>query len=707
MASVERVRPLRMVGRCELFEEIDSGGMATVHLGRQTAIGGFAKIVAIKRMHHQFAKDPQFVAMFLDEARLVARIKHPNVLPTLDLIDERGELFIVMEYLPGVTLGQLQIAVYKREERIPVPIALRIICGMLHGLNAAHEAKGPNGEPLQLVHRDVSPENIFVGTDGVTRLLDFGMARALDRLHITQAGEVKGKLSVMAPEQVQGKIVTRQTDVFASGVVLWQALTGQRLIQGEHMAEIAHNVVHQVFEPPTHRVPSLPKKLDAIVMRALERDPEKRWPNAEKMAIALEAVCDLATQREVGMWVQRVAWKRLADRAKLVAAIESTPVGVGADKRLPPPARGAARVPAAEDSGGAMATSAPHSLDRLGQAASALLASSRETLAAMVQRNAEGKIDLAATMKQPRVAAIAALGALATILLVALIASSGEDASAASASGITPPTIIPAAKSAPPASSAQPKTVDPRAPIPAGEVLLGCNTWADTACALDEMPGRKVKLGAFEIDRTEVTVREYRACVDAGECNDKHVTEEGIEGVTLQPIEKCNYGRDGREDHPINCVSHDQASAYCKWAGGSLPTEAQWQKAAAGGDSWPYPTGESTLTCEHAVMSQQGDGCGRGTTWPVGSKPKGKSPYGALDMAGNVAEWVIDWYDARYYREAPESDPAGPAQGAMRSVRGGNWRDAAPRMLRTSARDKRPPATHSIQVGFRCVYAAK
>ncbi|HZO16067.1 MAG TPA: protein kinase, partial [Polyangiaceae bacterium] len=510
---MERVRPLRMVGRCELFEEIDSGGMATVHLGRQTAIGGFAKIVAIKRMHHQFAKDPQFVAMFLDEARLVARIKHPNVLPTLDLIEERGELFIVMEYLPGVTLGQLQIAVYKRQERIPVPIALRIVCGMLHGLHAAHGAKGPSGEPMQLVHRDVSPENIFVGTDGVARLLDFGMARALDRLHITQAGQVKGKLSVMAPEQVQGKIVTQKTDVFASGVVLWQALTGQRLIQGEHMAEIAHNVVHQVFEPPTHRVPNLPKKLDAIVMRALERDPEKRWPNAEKMAIALEAVCDLATQREVGVWVQKVAWERLAVRAKMVAAIESTPVEAEADKRIP----------AAEDSGTAMSTSARHSLDRLGQVASALLKTSRETFAGLLQRNADGKIDFAATMKQPRVAAIAALGTLVVLLLVGLIAASGEEVGAATASGVTPPKIVPRGTSSSPASSAQPKALDPRVAIPAGEFLHGCNTWADTACALDEMPGRKLKVAAFEIDRTEVTAREYRACVDAGACNDEHV----------------------------------------------------------------------------------------------------------------------------------------------------------------------------------------
>ncbi len=209
MTRAEQSKPIRQVGRCEVFGEIGKGGMATVHLGRLVAVGGFEKIVAIKRMHTQFASDPQFVAMFLDEARLVARIKHPNVLPTLDLIEEDGELFIVMEYVTGVTLRHLFWEVERRGERMPVPVALGIMGGVLHGLHAAHEAKDANGQPLTLVHRDVSPENILVGTDGFARLLDFGMAKALGQFHMTQPGQVKGKLSCMAPEQVLGHEVIR------------------------------------------------------------------------------------------------------------------------------------------------------------------------------------------------------------------------------------------------------------------------------------------------------------------------------------------------------------------------------------------------------------------------------------------------------------------------------------------------------------------
>jgi len=238
--------------------------------------------------------------------------------------------------------------------------------------------------------------------------------------------------------------------------------------------------------------------------------------------------------------------------------------------------------------------------------------------------------------------------------------------------------------------------------VPAGKFLLGCNTWADRACAVDEKPSKKVHLDAFAIDRTEVTVRQFAACVAAKVCDGKFLTTAGTEGVRLIEMEKCNYSREGRDGHPMNCVSHIQAEQYCKWAGGRLPTEAEWEKAAGGEEGWLYPTGDATISCEVAVMSENGDGCGRGTTWPVGSKPKGKSPYGAVDMAGNVWEWVADWYEPLHYRSAPDQNPKGPDIGKLRVVRGGGWRDRAGQMLRTSARGKYPPATHAIHLGFRC-----
>ena len=176
-------RPLRVVGRCEMFAPIASGGFGSVHLGRQIGAGGFSRIVAIKRLHGTLLDDSEVVAMFLDEARVVARIRHPNVLQTLDLVEEEGELFIVMEYLEGVTLNLLLKNVKKQRRRLPAGVTSAIMQGALAGLHAAHEATNERGEPLELIHRDVSPDNIMVGIDGYARLVDFGIARAVGQLH--------------------------------------------------------------------------------------------------------------------------------------------------------------------------------------------------------------------------------------------------------------------------------------------------------------------------------------------------------------------------------------------------------------------------------------------------------------------------------------------------------------------------------------------
>ncbi|MCL2447368.1 MAG: serine/threonine protein kinase, partial [Polyangiaceae bacterium] len=201
--------------------------------GRLMGSGGFARTVAIKQLHPQFAKDPEFVAMFLDEARLVARIRHPNVVPTLDVVAASSELFHVMEYVQGESLSRLARALRAREERVPLPIVVRIMNDVLQGLHAAHEARDERGVPLHIVHRDVTPQNILVGADGVARLLDFGVAKAAGRAQTTQDGQIKGKLAYMAPEQLMSAGVTRETDLYAASVVLWEMLAGERLFTGE------------------------------------------------------------------------------------------------------------------------------------------------------------------------------------------------------------------------------------------------------------------------------------------------------------------------------------------------------------------------------------------------------------------------------------------------------------------------------------------
>ncbi len=317
--------PRRKIGRCELFTEIAHGGMATIHLGRWIGAGGFVKTVAVKALHPQYARDQEFVKMFLDEARVVARIRHPNVMPTIDLVEEGGELFIVMEYIEGVTLSHLMKQMRKRKKGIPVNMALRVMTGVLYGLHAAHEAKDEHGESLCVIHRDVSPENILVGIDGYARLIDFGIASALGRHTKTVAGQVKGKLSYLTPEQVLGDSLNRQSDVFSAAGVLWSALAGRKLFKAKSVAEISMKILNEEIKAPSAMQPGLTKKYDSIVLRGLERNPQKRWATAERMAEALEALGGLASHRQVGEWVREVAADKLAQVDVVVKTVEQAP----------------------------------------------------------------------------------------------------------------------------------------------------------------------------------------------------------------------------------------------------------------------------------------------------------------------------------------------------------------------------------------------
>jgi serine/threonine-protein kinase len=297
--------------------------MATVHIGRLLGPVGFSRTVAIKRLHAQFAKDPEFVSMFLDEARLAARVRHPNVIGTLDVVALAGELFLVMEYVPGESFARLWRTARDNGRPIPVPIVIAIMVGVLEGLHAAHEATNDRGEPLGLVHRDVSPHNILVGTDGIARVLDFGVAKASGRLQTTRDGQLKGKISYMAPEQVHG-VVDRTTDVYASAVVLWEALTGRRLFFAENEARTLANVLYPKVDPPSRYVRGVSAALDAVVLKALSTNPADRYSTARDMARALQLTVPPAPAFAVGDWVESTAGTTIQSRASRVASIERT-----------------------------------------------------------------------------------------------------------------------------------------------------------------------------------------------------------------------------------------------------------------------------------------------------------------------------------------------------------------------------------------------
>jgi serine/threonine protein kinase len=314
--------PPRVVGRYALYDEIAAGGMATVHYGRLIGPVGFSRTVAIKRLHAQHAKDPEFVSMFLDEARLAARIHHPNVVQTLDVVPMDDELFLVMDYVQGESLARLIRKSAADEKPIPSGIISAIVCGTLLGLNAAHEATDERAEPLGIVHRDVSPQNILVGADGVPRVLDFGVAKASGRVQTTREGQLKGKIAYMAPEQINLTSVDRRADVYAAGVVLWEALTLRRLYPGENEVGIIAKVLQGVPERPS-KFTEVPESVETIVMRALEYEPSKRFQSAKEMAHELEAAVPMASAPRVAEWLEHLVGGQLAVRRESVARIES------------------------------------------------------------------------------------------------------------------------------------------------------------------------------------------------------------------------------------------------------------------------------------------------------------------------------------------------------------------------------------------------
>jgi serine/threonine protein kinase len=297
------IAPGDVLGRYELLLPIASGGMAMVWAARLKGSRGFQKIVAVKTMLPRLSDDEQFEQMFLDEASLASQIRHPHVVEILDLGEQQHVLFLVMEWIDGVPLNQLMKAA-RPKGGVPISVAVRIAIQSCAGLHAAHELKDPNGKLVGLVHRDISPQNILVTYDGVSKVVDFGVAKATALGGgATVAGQIKGKVAYMAPEQVRGGAIDRRVDVFAMGIVLYALTTGKHPFRRESEAATMYNIcAPQPVIPPRKVVADYPVELEQVVLRALAKDPDKRYQTSNDMLRALDQFLRYSEQAPTMRW---------------------------------------------------------------------------------------------------------------------------------------------------------------------------------------------------------------------------------------------------------------------------------------------------------------------------------------------------------------------------------------------------------------------
>jgi eukaryotic-like serine/threonine-protein kinase len=633
-------------GRYRLERLLGEGGMGAVWAARDTATG---RRCALKLMKDA-AADLEARKRFLREGRAASAVRHPNVVEILDVIEPEGEPpAIVMELLEGESLR----AMLGREEKLSVTELAEIMVPVASAVGAAHA--------LGIVHRDLKPENIFLArgpaSELVVKVLDFGIAKltALDGDAMRSTGitthTVLGTPAYMAPEQVFAeKDLDHRADIWSLGIIFYKCLSGVGPTEGDNLGQVLKRVVAGAFEPLSQRVPDLPESISRLVARMLERERSQR-------------AADLHEVLEV------------------LASFASTP-GVPFDAPAPHP-----RI-----AGDSRAGASPAPRD--GE-----LAREIDPLAKTLRGSAPGR-----RTRRSR----AVLGIAAVIALLGVIAARSCWLRSPSSPLADAP---PSSSGAPPGAGAG-SCPEGMVRVPAGSFQMGSPEGRGGA---DEHPRHEVKLSAYCIDRTEVTVAAYEACVAAGACLAAPRTVKWS-GYSAEDVERysrwCNRGN--RPKHPLNCVDWDQATAYCSWAGKRLPTEAEWEYAARGNTGREFPWGDEAPSAkrlnacgrECVAMARRelgvewtaiyDDDDGWETTAPVGSYPDGASPFGVLDLAGNVWEWMADWYGPY------SSSPGGAKIGTSRVTRGGGWYSEDAGWVRSAGRLWVEPIYRRFSLGFRC-----
>jgi serine/threonine protein kinase len=648
------------LGQYEIREAIGHGGMALVYKGYQESLNRY---VAIKVLDPVRAAQKGFLTRFTREAQAVAGLDHPHILPIYDFGRDRGYTFIVMKF---VSTGTLRDRL--RGEPLQPEDTVATVSQVASALDYAHQ-RG-------VIHRDIKPSNILLDERGDVLLSDFGLAKILESTtRLTASGASLGTPAYISPEQAMGGEVDIRTDVYSLGVVLYEMLTGRTPFLGDSLA-VALKHVRESPPPPRLINPALPKPVEQVILMALAKNPDERFATAGALARALK--------------------QAITEKAEPLPP--PPPPEIEKVKEEPPP-------------GSTLSISKRIIFTAVGGLILLVMA----TVASLALLNIINQPTPSPTISvaDQTATAIALLPATptgtATVTHTPTATPTVTPVDTATPTGTSSPTPLPPTATAtdtvtptPELPTSPPPTATPiPSELPAGTIKVlggaemayvpsGTFTMGSDTGETDERPVHNVWLSGFWIDRYEVTNAQYRSCVDAGQCKRPAYDSSNTRG---------DYFVDSKyDDHPVIFVSSDDAEAYCQWLGKRLPTEAEWEKAA----SWDWRTGTKFTWPWGNTFddSKVRDGTRKDTS-SVGKRPQGASPYGAMDMAGNVLEWTADYYSTEYYAASPSSNPKGPATGYGRVVRGGTWWDVD-YDLRTTRRNQKAANAREMYLGFRC-----
>ncbi len=704
----------RTIGQYKILEKIGQGGMAEVYKGFQPNLNRY---VAIKVLGRTLRDDPVFTKRFQREAQASASLRHANVIRIFDYGAFEGGHYIVMEYIEGTDL-RAEMDRRKREGRGFTPgETLHLLSQVAEALDYAHQQG--------VIHRDIKPANILLSSEGQVVLSDFGLAMLRNRVSQMTMGHSFGTPEYIAPEQaIDSRAAVPQSDIYALGAILYEIVANRPPFYAESPLSLALMHVNEDPTPPRHYAPSLPAAVEAVILQALAKDPAERFSTAQAMVDALRRAWagrgvsegDKITQPAMPVGRQLPPtpppppsppspptqaslekpapipwWRRWPVIVGVVGALLLIPVlligipallpggepvtviptGTTAATRTPP----VTAIPTKTSTPTAAPTDTPTSTPTLTSLpTSTFTPAPTDTPAPTFTLEPSPII-------QPTVTSTPLPTLTPTATPTSTLLPTGTPTDTPS------PGLLPGQIAIRSVDGMGMRFV-PQGPFPMG-------TDDDPDAFPHERPQHTVILSAYWIDETEVTNAQYRLCVEAEGC--------------APPSILTAYDDPARANHPVVYVTWEKADAYCTWLADEtgwdvyLPTEAQWEKAA----SWDpvaevkyrYPWGDEDA--EPTLLNYQGTGLGR--TTPVGSYPLGASPYGALDMAGNVWEWVADWYDQDYYDVTDgATDPTGPASGTHHVMRGGSY-GYSEHKARTTHRDAGTPRASGAGLGFRCV----